>query len=236
MREYRLICLPLAFVFILLVSASMTFATPWYKENFDGLPNGDLIGKGGWTGFHGFLVVQDKVAHGGSGKSIKTVPDGEADLKLPEERTGVQYISFYTSKKTFDPYVAFYAGDSPDGKWNQQGVAVHLNFTRGGVVEVNDGAAMKDIGIVYVKEQWHHFKLLIDFDNGDYQVFFDDNLIAEHLGFESTPKKLNWLRIIAGETHPLAYFDDFEIGDMSEKNVMPKSKLITTWSRIKSVR
>jgi hypothetical protein len=222
MEKRRLICLISSFVLTFLIPLPLTFAAPWYQEDFDELPNGDLIGKGGWTGFHGFLVVQDKVAHGETGKSIKTVPDGEA-----------QYISFYVSKRGFNPYVAFYAGDSPDGKWNQQGIAAHLEFGNGGLIQVGDGGVMKDIGINYVKEQWHHVRIVIDFDNEDWQIYFDDKLAADRLAFESTPKELNWMRIIAGDTHPLAFFDDFKIGNVGEEFVTPKNRLITTWSSVK---
>lgn len=236
MKKHKVICLLLSSAFTFLISLPTAFAAPWYQEDFDELPNGDLIGKGGWTGFQGFLVVQSKVAHGETGKSIKTVPDGEADLQLPKDHAGAQYISFYFRKRDFNPYVAFYAGDSPDGQWNQQGIAAHLNFGSGGLVEVSDGGAMKDIGINYVKEQWHHLRIVIDFDNEDYQIYFDGKLAAERLAFPGTPKELNWIRIIAGDTHPLAFFDDFKIGEVGEEAVMPKNKLVTTWSGVKSDR
>ena len=227
--------LPLSLVFTFLISI-MTFAAPWYKENFDELENGDLIGKDGWTGFQGFLVVQDKVAHGDVGKSVKTVPDGEADLKLPFKHAGVQYVSFYVRKRGFNPFVAFYAGDSPDGRWNPQGIAVGINLGNGGVVEASDGVVMKNIGMKYVKNQWHHVRIVIDFDNKSYQLFFDDKLALEDLAFKGTPKGLNWIRIQASQTHPLAFFDDFEIGDFGEEIVMPNNKFITTWSNVKLSR
>jgi hypothetical protein len=227
----------LSFAFTFLISFPITFAAPWYQENFDEIENGDLIGKGGWTGFHGFLVVQEKVFHGDVGKSIKTVPDGEADLKLPSKHDGVQYISFYIRKKGLNPFVAFYAGDSPDGRWNPQGIAAQINFGNGGVVETSNGGTMKDIGVKYVNEKWHHVRIVIDFLNKSYKIFFDDKLVSEGLAFKGTPKWLNWIRIQAGETHPLAFFDDFEIGDFSlEKIVMPKNKVITTLSKVKLSR
>ena len=99
---------------------------------------------------------------------------------------------------------------------------------------------MQETPVSYTLKEWHHIRIVINFDDEIYNVYFNNELAAKDFTFRGAGQNpsLDWITF--GLNHPriiVVYVDDLEVGEGEGEEagaVGPEGKLPITWSKVKN--
>ncbi|MDE0467728.1 MAG: hypothetical protein OYL97_11770 [Candidatus Poribacteria bacterium] len=233
----------LAFSCVLLFLGFNAFCDVWYSEDFDNFKDGDIVGQDEWKTAMNQKTCQigSEVKRGDTGKSILVTENTMVSRNFDGTHDGIQYVSLFTQREKGAGTMLFYIGGDAI-KW---GGAAVFNISPDGAINALDGNAGQKVTQGKLDE-WHHFRIVLDFKKKTYDFFVDDEQVVDDFGFRGEGGKggvnpsLSW--IFFGWDHPTAltaYIDDIEMGDGEGETagkpqaVSASDKLATTWGRIK---
>jgi hypothetical protein len=197
----------------------MTVNAQLYSEGFEGFSVGDYIGESSpvWTTWSGTTgsdedaQVSDEQAHEGANslKIIQTAAAGGVmDVVLIAGLDGGAYdVSFYMYIPTGSSgYYNFQESETPGVGW-----AFEVYFSSEGTCEYNmDGAVVG--GGDFPLDQWFHINHMIDTDNDQIVVKYDDVIYADFL-FDTPFGGINFFAAGDGVTMGTYYVDDVVIAE-----------------------
>ena len=140
--------------------------------------------------------------------------------------------------------IRWWSGVSKVIKW---GAAAKVDIKAGAIITANKGnAAFPEVAKGKLG-QWHHFRIVFDFKQKDYDFYVDGERVANDFGFRGEGGKggvnpsLGWMFFGWDHAEALtAYIDDIEIGDGEgedagqPKSVAPTNKLASHWAVLKT--
>jgi hypothetical protein len=238
----------LSFALMLLLAVCGVKADIWYSQNFDNLSDGDVAGQDGWekttdlTADIGSLTVQGAVFNGNSGKALKAEAMQEVRRSFDPIHTGTQFliISFRKEDAGPDNTLHIYMGKDVH-EW-PAGPVLRIGKDSGGdpdKVGAHDGADRKQIA-TFVPGQWYQVRIVVHYDQLNYDVYFDGALVAQGFKFRTnTHDGLGWLMIgFDAGVGVIGYYDDIVMGDgdgsdYNPSAVSPEKKLAVTWGKLK---
>ena len=237
---------------IIIIPTTSVFAQEWYAENFDSFKAGEIDGQEDWI-FEPIAgagrvspEISKDVFRGNSGKSLKVISNSMCSRKFPDQGThgGVQYVSYFARVEELgaDAVLQNYIGGK-DVKWQ---AAVVFNMTGSLKISAFDGkkGALQETEVSYTLKEWHHVRIVINFDEEIYHVYLNNKLAAKDFTFRGAGQNptLDWITF--GLNHPkviVVYIDDLEVGEGEGEHTEAGSsveksegKLTTTWSAIKN--
>ena len=232
------------FVYLFTFQFQVT-AAPWYNENFDKFKDGDIIGQDDWkiAMNQKTCQIQGKVKHGDVGKSVLVQENTMVVRSFKGSNAGIQYLSLFARKDDGPgPLMIYIGGDVI--KW---GAAAKVDIKAGAIITANKGnAAFPEVAKGKLG-QWHHFRIVFDFKQKDYDFYVDGERVANDFGFRGEGGKggvnpsLGWMFFGWDHAEALtAYIDDIEIGDGEgedagqPKSVAPTNKLASHWAVLKT--
>ena len=246
-RHTLVLCLTLIFI----ISSTSVLAQEWYSENFDGFKVGEIDGQEDWIfePIAGAGRVSPEIStalfRGNSGKSLKVISNSMCSKKFPDQgkHNGVQYVSYFANVEELgaDAVLQNYIGGN-NVKWQ---AAVVFNMTGSLKVSAFDGkkGSMQETNASYTLKEWHHIRIVINFDKEIYDVYFNNELAAKDFTFRGAGQNpsLDWITF--GLNHPrviVVYVDDLEVGEGEGEHTeagasveRSENKLPITWSKVK---
>ena len=246
-RHTLVSCLTLIFI----ISSTSILAQEWYSENFDGFKVGEIDGQEEWIfePIAGAGRVSPEIStdlfRGNSGKSLKVISNSMCSKKFPDQgkHKGVQYVSYFANVEELgaDAVLQNYIGGN-NVKWQ---AAVVFNMTGNLKVSAFDGkkGGMQETNVSYTLKEWHHVRIVINFDKEIYDVYLNNELAAKDFTFRGAGQNpsLDWITF--GLNHPrviVVYVDDLEVGEGEGEHTeagasvgKSENKLPITWSKVK---
>jgi hypothetical protein len=238
----------LSFALMLLLAVCGVKADIWYSQNFDNLSDGDVAGQDGWekttdlTADIGSLTVQGAVFNGSSGKALKVEAAQEVRRSFTPIHTGTQFliISFRKEDAGPDNTMHIYIGKEVH-EW-PAGPVLRIGKDSGGdpdKVGAHNGADRMQVA-TFVPGQWYQVRIVVHYDQLNYDVYFDGALVAQDFKFRSnTHDGLGWLMIgFDTGVGVIGYYDDIIMGDgdgsdVNSSAVSSEKKLAVTWGKLK---
>ncbi len=219
-----------------------------YEENFDGLDAGDADGQGGWAvgapANQASTIITADENREGPGKAMEVSANQEVIREFdPHISSGVHFLSVWLKFANVDASntLHIYMGDEVR-EWNA-GPVIRIGSQSGGgfdQVGVHDGGAAQPVAPI-LEGEWQHIFEVMDVDNHTYDVYVDDELVADGFAWRNpaTHKSLGWLMLgFDGGVDLIGYYDDIVFGEGDELplSVDAGHKLATTWADVKSAR
>ena len=238
----------LAVVAGLLAISAHAAVTIHYEQNFDSLDVGEADGQDGWAvgapANQASTLITDAENHDGAGQAMEVSANQEVIRNFdPKITSGVHFLSIWFQVAAVDAAnnLHIYMGDEVR-EWNA-GPVIRIGSQSGGgfdEVGVHDGGAAQPVAPI-LEGQWQHIFEVIDVDAHTYDVYVDDDLVADDFAWRNpgSHQSLGWLMLGFDDGVDLiGYYDDivFGEGDTLPWAVGVTGKLATTWASVKRAR
>ena len=169
-----------------------------FNEPFDALELGDLNGQRGWTGSG--AIVQDSVKRGSKAGSI-TSRSGKMEHTFTGSHSNVWTAVYVRPLQGVAP-------TPPSGST----FAYYVN-SNGVVVAYNGTNKTELAGTSVNASSWVRFETYSDYENQNWDLYLNNSLIAEDLGFFDTNiTQFASIGFAGGDASPTAYVDDVYVG------------------------
>lgn len=223
---------------------SVSYAEIWYREDFDNLANGNIVGQDTWAAVVHWKAkganVQGDIAFGNIGKSL-LVGGGEMVVrKFPGAHADIQHVSLHSRKEIKASQMIWYLGGGPV-RWGAGTV-----FTiKGGKLKSTDGKDW-DVDIFEIKHgEWNYYHIVMNFKTKEFDFYVDGKKVADDFKFrEPDNPSLDWFFFGSHPDHAVleVYIDNISIGTGAgnpnfHPDKMPVSssrKLAAVWAKLKS--
>jgi hypothetical protein len=174
---------------------STGFESPYTAGPLDGQFNWVTAGSGSSS-----ATVQNSVKHSGT-QAVQVVRSATSDRRWAVLQSGLPTRSLVAidwdmrvaetpNSTAFGPYFGIEAYDDVGQTIGLLG-SLGVDATTGDVLyQIQDTAALTETGEKVVFDQWHHFRLLLDFSTDSYRAYLDGDLVAT-TGFADRHLNLN---------------------------------------------
>jgi hypothetical protein len=164
---------------------------------------GPLEGQFGWVAAgsgSSSATVQNSVRHSGT-QAVQVVRSANSDRRWAVLHSGLptrslvaidwdMLVSQTPNSSSFGPFFGMEAYDDSGATLGLIG-SLGVDATTGDVLyQIQDTAVLTETGENVVFNQWHHFRLLLDFSTDTYRAYFDGDLVAT-TGFADRHLNLN---------------------------------------------